>query len=257
MTGTFAIAKKELKCYFYSPIAYVIIGVFLFIMGMIFSAFIDIYQQYSAMQRFGQGQGVTIDKLISQLFQNMAFILCFITPMLTMKLFAEEKRQQTFELLFTAPIHARELVFGKFLASFLLMAIMVGISFVYVLFLILWGNPELPVIFTTYLGLFLALGCYLSLGAFISALSGSQAIAAVFTFIALIVLWLLQSLGQRVTAKWGPIDWSQVLVYVSPLGHFESFSQGLIHIKDIIYFVTFIGLMLFFTHRAVESNRWR
>src|SRR5207302_1285136 len=117
------------------------------------------------------------------------------------------------------------------------------------LFLILWGNPELPVIFTTYLGLFLALGCYLSLGAFISALSSSQAVSAVFTFIALIVLWLLQSLGQRVSAKWGPIDWSQVLVYISPLGHFESFSQGLIHVKDVVYFVTFIGLMLFLTHR--------
>ena len=257
MRGMSAIFKKEMKSYFYSPLAYVLIGVFLAIMGVIFSAFISIYQEYNALHRYGQSSGITVDRLVSQLFQNMAFVLCFMTPMLTMKLFAEEKRQQTFELLFTAPVTGAGLVLGKFFSALSLMGIMLGFSFCYIAFLLAWGNPDAAVILTTYLGLMLALCCYLSLGGLISALSNSQAIAAVWTFIVLLFLWLLQTLGQRVAAKWGPIDWGATLTYISPLGHFNPFVEGVIHIKDVTYFVTFTGLMLFLTHRAVESNRWR
>jgi ABC-2 type transport system permease protein len=257
INGMRAIFKKEMRSYFYSPLAYVLIGVFLWIMGVIFSAFVSIYQEYNALHRYGQSSGITVDRLVSQLFQNMAFILCFISPMLTMKLFAEEKRQQTFELLFTAPINGFQLVLGKFFSALTLMGVMVAFSFFYIAFLLAWGNPDATVIATTYLGLMLALCCYLSLGGLISALSNSQAIAAVWTFIALLLLWLLQTLGQRVAAKWGPIEWGPTLTYISPLGHFNPFVEGVIHFKDITYFVTFTGLMLFLTHRVVESNRWR
>jgi ABC-2 type transport system permease protein len=256
MRAISAIFKKEMKSYFYSPVAYVVIGLFALLMGVIFDAFIGIYQAYAAGARFGQ-QGISLDRLISQLFQNMAFILCFLSPMLTMKLFAEEKRQNTFELLFTAPIRGSELILGKFVSALALMGILVAFSFIYMAFLIAWGNPEVPIILTSYLGLMLALCCYLSLGALISAISNSQAIAACISFVALLLLWLVQSLGQRVTAKWGPIDWGPTLVYISPLGHFNEFVDGVIHIKDVVYFISFTVLMLFLTHRAVESNRWR
>jgi len=257
MSGVRAIVKKELRSYFYSPVAYVIIGLFLFAMGVIFAKFVDIYQRYNAMQRFGQAQGITLDKLAMYLYQNMAFILCFVTPFLTMKLFAEEKRQQTLELLFTAPLKGGELVIGKFLASYALMLIMVVISFVYVLFMILWGNPEMPIIGTTYLGLLLALSCYISLGALISAMTSSQAIAAIWTFIALLMLWLMQSIGQGITWSLGPLQLGPLLTYLSPPGHFNSFAEGLIQVKDVVYFVSFTAFMLFLTHRVVESNRWR
>ncbi len=257
MTGIRAIVKKEFRSYFFSPVAYAVIGLFLLIMGSIFTKFIFIYQQYATAQRFGQAQGITLDKLAMFLYQNMAFILCFVTPFITMRLFAEERRQQTMELLLTVPIRSAELVLGKFSAAFLLMMVMVAISFIYVFFMILWGNPELPIIGSTYLGLSLALGCYVALGLLISALTSSQAVAAIFTFVALLFLWLLQSFGQGISAKSGFIDWGPLMVYVSPLGHFNNFSEGLIHLKDIVYFVTFIGFTLFLTHRAVESNRWR
>lgn len=257
MSGSIAILKKELRSYFYSPIAYVILGVFLFIMGVIFAKFVDIYQHFNSVQRFGGGQGITLDKLATYLYQNMAFILCFVTPFLTMKLYAEEKRQHTFELLFTAPLRKFDLVLGKFLAAYSLMVFMVLVSFIYVFFMILWGNPELPIIGTTYLGLLLALACYVSLGGLISAMTSSQAIAAVWTFIALLLLWLLQSLGQGITAKTGFIEWGPLLVFLSPLGHFNSFSEGLIHVKDIVYFLSFTLITLYFTHCVVESNRWR
>lgn len=257
MNGARAIVKKELRTYFSSPVAYVIIGLFLFIMGIIFAKFVDIYHRYNAAQRFGGAQGITLDKLATYLYQNMAFILCFVTPFLTMRLFAEEKRQSTLELLLTAPIRAFEVVIGKFLAAYSLMTIMVFISFIYVFFMILWGNPEVKIIVTTYVGLLLALSCYVSLGALISAMTSSQAIAAIWTFIALLLLWLLQSLGQGITASVGPIQVGPTLVYISPLGHFNSFAEGLIHVKDVVYFISFTSLMLFLTHRIVESNRWR
>jgi ABC-2 type transport system permease protein len=257
MNGITAITKKELKTYFYSPVAYVMLGVFLFIMGFIFSAFVSIYHQYNMAQRFGQAQNITLDKLAASLYQNMAFILCFVTPFLTMKLYAEERRQQTLELLLTAPIRGIELVIGKFTAAFLLMLMMIGVSFIYVLFMILWGNPDTHIIVTTYLGLILSLACYISLGGLISSLFSSQAIAAVWTFIVLLLLWLLQSVGQRITASTGPIEWGPTLVYLSPLGHFNSFAEGLIHVKDAVYFITVTGFTLFLTHRVLESNRWR
>lgn len=257
MKGAVAILKKELKSYFYSPVAYVILGVFLFIMGVIFAKFVDIYQRFNSAQRFGGAQGITLDKLATYLYQNMAFILCFVTPFLTMKLYAEEKRQHTFELLFTAPLKKFELVLGKFLAAYTLMLIMVMVSFIYVLFMILWGNPELSIIGSTYLGLLLALACYISLGGLISAMTSSQAIAAVWTFIALLLLWLLQSLGQGISAKTGFIEWGPLLVFLSPLGHFNSFSEGLIHLKDIVYFLSFTSVSLYLTYNVVESNRWR
>lgn len=258
MSGMKAIIKKEIKTYFYSPVAYVLIGIFLFIMGIIFAKFVAIYQQVNAAQRFGgQAQGITLDKLATYLYQNMAFILCFVTPFLTMKLFAEEKNQSTLELLLTAPIRTSQLVMGKFFGAFALMASMVMISAVYALFMILWGNPEIAVIASTYLGLLLALSCYIALGALISAVASSQAIAAVWTFIALLLLWLLQSLGQGVTASWGPIQVGPTLIYLSPLAHFNSFNEGLIQLKDVVYFLSFTGFLLFLTHRVVESNRWR
>ena len=261
MRNILAIVERELRAYFISPIAYVILGVFLFVMGVIFAKFVDIYQRYNMAQRFGQSQGITLDKLATCLYQNMAFILCFITPFVTMRLFAEEKRQQTFELLFTAPIRGVELVLGKFFAAYFLMLMMVALSFVYVLFMIIWGNPELPIIATTYLGLALALACYIALGAMISATTSTQAIAAVWTFIVLLLLWLLQSLAQGMTAKWDTalftVEWGPVLSYISPLGHFNSFAEGLLHVKDLVYFISFTGFVLYATHRIVESNRWR
>lgn len=257
MRGAIAIIKKELRSYFCSPIAYVVLGVFLFVMGVIFARFVDYYQKVTVAQQFGRAQGVTLDKLASYLYQNMAFILCFVTPFLTMRLFSEEKRQNTLELLFTAPMRELEIVLGKFFSAYLLMLVMLGVSALYVFFMVLWGNPQLKIIGATYLGLALALSCYVSLGALISAMTSSQAIAAVWTFIALLFLWLLQSLGQGITAAWGPIQWGPTLVYISPLGHFSSFAEGLIHIKDVVYFLSFTFFTVFLTHRVVESNRWR
>lgn len=258
MNGVRAIIKKEIRTYFYSPLAYIIMGVFLFIMGVIYAKFITIYAQYQWQQKMGASPGdISLDRLATYLYQNMAFILCFVTPFLTMRLFAEERKQQTLELLQTAPIRNWELVVGKFLAAFSLMLLMVGITFIYVFFMVLWGNPEISMIANTYLGLVLALSCYLSIGALISAMTSSQAIAAIFTFLALLFLWLLQSLAQGISAKMGFIEWGPFLAYLSPLQHFTTFTEGMLQLKDVVYFLSFTFFTLFVTHKIVESNRWR
>ena len=130
MSGIAAIAKKEIRTYFYSPVAYVLMGVFLFIMGIIFTKFVSIYEQVTRAQHSMGSQGITLDKLAGYLYQQAAFILCFLTPFLTMKLYAEEKNQNTMELLLTAPIRTSNLVLGKFLGAFGLMSLMVLLSFV-------------------------------------------------------------------------------------------------------------------------------
>jgi ABC-2 type transport system permease protein len=256
MSGTVAIIRKEFKSYFYSPIAYVVLGVFLLMTGVLFAKFVSLYQQHNAAQRFGQGQGVTLDKVAQFLYQNMSFIICFLTPFLTMKLFAEERRQHTLELLFTSPIRGFELVLGKFSSALGLMTLMLATSLLYLGFMVAWGSLDLFTIGTTYLGLFLSIACYVSVGALISAFTSSQAIAAGLTFMALLFLWLLQSLGQGLPSVAG-IELGVVMPYLSPLSHVTTFSQGLIHIKDVVYFITFTAFMLFLTNRVVESNRWR
>jgi ABC-2 type transport system permease protein len=257
MRGTIAIAKKELRSYFFSPVAYLICGVFLFIMGVIFAKFVSLYHQYNMAQKFGGAQGITLDKLAMYLYQNMAFFLIFIPPLITMRLFAEEKRQQTLELLLTAPVRTYEVVLGKFFAACTLMAMIILMTGIYSVFMVMWGNPEVGLILSTYAALFLSMACYIALGTFVSSLFSSQAIAALFTLVALILLWLFQSFGQGITATTGPIEWGPLMVYLAPLGHMTSFSEGLVQMKSVVYFVSFTCIFLFLTHRVVESHRWR
>lgn len=257
MTGMKAIIKKEWLSYFYSPLAYVVLGLFALIMGIIFDVFIGIYQQANMPSPYGPSQQIPLGRLISQYFQNVAFILCFMTPMLTMRLFAEEKRQHTYELLFTAPLRGGELVLGKFFSAFGFVLAMLAFTIVYMGFLVFYGNPDIAVLATTYLGLALSMACYVALGALISACSSTQAVAAVINYVVLLFLWLVQNIGQRVTLSWGPIEWGPTLVYLSPLGHFNSFAEGVVHIKHVVYFVSFAIFTLFLTHKVVESNRWR
>lgn len=257
MKGIITIAKKELRSYYYSPVGYVIAGLFLIIMGFIFAKFATLYHQYNMAQRFGGAQGITLDKLAMYLYQNMSFFMVFIPPFITMRLFAEEKRQQTLELLLTAPVRTYEIVLGKFLAATVLMGMIILMTGMYALFMVLWGNPEVGLILSTYLALFLAMMCYLAMGTFVSSFCSSQAIAAFVTFIPLVMLFLFQTFGQGVTATTGPIEWGPLMVYLSPTEHISKFSEGLIEVKAIVYFLSFIGVFLFLTHRVVESHRWR
>ncbi len=252
MRGTLAILKKEFRSYFNSPLAYSLIGLFLGIMGLFFAYFVNVFQQRSVSR-----QPISLDQITAALLQNMIFVFLFFLPLLTMRLFAEEKNQSTLELLLTAPLRTVHLVLGKFFGAMAISLTMVLFTFVYIGFIIAWGNPDLRVLASAYLGMILTLGTFLSFGALISALCSSQAIAGVWTYIGLLLLFVFLPIGQGIRVEWGPIELGPLLVFLSPMSHFNSFGDGLLQLKDVVYFLSFIIFMLFLTHRVVESNRWR
>lgn len=258
MSGMWTIVRKELRTYFYSPVAYVMLGIFSITMGFIFSSFVATYLNYKMQEQMG-AQGVTLEMLSRAFFSNMSFMFCFFVPFLTMKLFAEEKSQSTIELLLTAPLRTFQIVLGKYIGAITLMTAMLAASFIYVLFMILWGSPmpDLKVFAGSYFGVFLALASFVALGSAVSAMASSQAIAAVWTFVILMILALFQAVGQQTTATLGPIQLGPTMLYLSPLRHVASFTEGLLQLKDIVYFLSFTIFCLFLTHRVVESNRWR
>jgi ABC-2 type transport system permease protein len=176
----------------------------------------------------------------------------FFIPIITMRLFAEEKRTGTIELLATSPVRDGEIILGKWLASVLLyMALLLvsGLSFIY---LFVYGNPDWKPLAIGYLGLLLQAGGLLAIGTFVSTLTRNQIIAGAATFGICLLLWVLEWVSGFETATW-----AKVLAYLSVITHFESFSKGLIDSKDVIFYVSLTLLALFFTARSMESMRWR
>lgn len=257
MNGTLAIFKKEMRSYFYSPLAHVILMVLLLIMGIFFYLYCMVYQEFLSRAMFGQTQNISIDRMISQYLQNLGFIINFATPFLAMRLFSEEKRQHTMELLLTAPVSSFQIVLAKFFSVWGLFFLMILLCSFHMLFTIVWGNPEIPTILTSLLGIFLMVGSFLSVGLLITAFSASQVVSGIVSLIVVLFFYISNFIGGRMNVKFGPIDLGAFLSYITPLEHFNSFSQGVIHMKDVVFYVSFIAFFLFLTHKVVESNRWR
>lgn len=255
MVNIFYIFKKELRAYFYSPIAYTVIVIFLVISGYFFSAIVGVYSLYSfqAMQRPGLASGLNITEgIINPLFGNMAVFILLIMPILTMRLFSEEKRMGTFELLMTYPIRDVEVVLGKFLAGISVFAVMLLLTFLYPVLIAWVGNPEIKPFLSAYLGLFLMGSAFIALGVLISTLTENQIIAAVISFGTLLIFWVIGFSADNVGPTFGSI-----LRHISIIEHFQNFARGLIDTKDVIYYLNFIIFFLFLTLRSLESNKWR
>lgn len=252
MNNVWTIAKRDFKAYFTSPIAYIVMAAFMLIMGWMFYMTLAHYMQSLGYQQYG-GRTVSIsDGIIRPLYGNMNVILLFVVPFITMRLFAEEKKLHTLELLMTAPMSLTEIILGKFLSALLLVGIMLLLTVVYPLILIVGGNPEVGVIASSLLGTFLIAGCDLAVGVLFSATTENQIVAAVLTFITLLFLWLVNWASQMAGSFW-----SEVVTQLSLITHFNNFGQGLISTTDVFYYVSFIGLGLFLTHRVLDSYRWR
>ena len=261
MKNLFVICKKELTSYFYSPIAYVVITIFLFLSGYFFHNILSIYMMvsFNAMRNQYLAQGLNFTEgIFSPLFGNISIIMLLMMPLLTMRLLAEEKRSGTFELLLTYPIRDIETVLGKFIACLLVFAIMLGLTLVYPLFLASVNEPgtgagvEIGPLLSTYIGLFLMGGAFIAFGMLASSLTSNQIIAAVISFGALLIFWLIGF--SSYTA--GPVL-GGILRHISLLEHFENFSKGIINSQDVIYYLNFTIFCLFLTLRSLESNKWR
>jgi ABC-2 type transport system permease protein len=255
MKNIWSIAKKETRTYFSSPIAYVLIFVFAGLVGFFFTNIISWFnsQAMQMAQNPYYAQQANINQMVySPLFGNMSIILLLVLPMLTMRLFSEEKKSGTEELLFTSPVSVVEIILGKYLASLLVLAVMLGLTALLSLFSFAYGNPELSPVLSGYLGLFLMGAAFIAIGLFFSSLTESQIVAAVLTFGALLFFWVINWASN--TAR-GVLR--GVLDYLSIFQHFDDFTQGIIDTAHVVYYLSFIFLGLFLTYSWIQSRRWR
>jgi ABC-2 type transport system permease protein len=256
MRNTWIICRKEMRSYFASPIAYLLLTMFAFIFGWFFWNILGYFVSMgvASMQR-GQMMPMNInEEVIRPLLANVGVIGLFFIPLITMRLFAEEKRTGTIELLVTSPITDMEVILGKWLAAMLLYGCMLLVTALNFAFLFKYGHPDWKPLVIGYLGLYLQAGALLAVGTFISTLTKNQIIAGAATFAVCLMLWVLEwvSGGGFETAKW-----AQVLSYMSVINHYESFAKGMLSSKDAIYYVSLIFFGLFLTARSMESLRWR
>lgn len=255
-----AIFTREFRAYFNSPIAYAVLAVFLVLTGWQFdtlvSNFLRLAMELARRQQMMQQQmpALNLNELvIRNYFGFVVFIVPIVlTPMLTMRLFSEEKRQGTMELLLTTPVTDWQIVLGKYAAALALYALMLVASFLHLFFLYLWGNPDTGPVLAGYLGLLLVGGAYLSVGLFISSLTENQIVAVVLTFAVNLLFFLIGSSADLVGEGLG-----NVLRYLSVIGHYQGFDKGVVSTTDIVYFVTFTVVGLLLTLRSVESLRWK
>ncbi len=254
MKNIWTIFRKEIKSYFASPIAYLLMTVFALIFGYFFYVATAIFVTRSfESQMMGRGFPMDVNEwVIRPLMMNVSVIGLFLIPMITMRLFAEEKRSGTIELLMTSPVRDLEVILGKWLAALALYAGILAISGLNLGFLFLYGNPDWKPILVGYLGLLLQGGCLLAIGTFISTLTRNQIIAGGATFAACLLLWILDWVTAYETATW-----ARVMSYLSVVTHFEPFAKGVLDSKDVVFYLSVMFLGLFLTARSMEALRWR
>jgi ABC-2 type transport system permease protein len=254
MRSLYAILKRELYVYFSSPIAYVVVTIFLLLSGYFFYSAFAYFSMISvqAMQMPGAGGINVTEMVLYPTFGNMSVIMLLMMPLLTMRLFAEEKKAGTLELMLSYPVRETELLFGKFIACMLIFLIMLALTWLYPFLMWLYAEPDIGPIVTGYLGLFLMGTAFMALGLMVSSITENQIVAAAISFGAILMFWLIG----WAEAFAGP-SLGKVLSHISLLEHFENFSKGVIDTRDIIYYINFNILFLFITMRSLESKRWR
>ena len=241
MKNILAVCTKELYTYFVSPIAYFVCFVFIAISGFLFSTILITYSS----------QGGTGAAVMGTLFGNMAIILLFFTPVLTMKLFAEERKSGTIELLLTSPITDGQVVLGKFFASISLMLIMLSLTLLFPFLTQRFGHLDVGILLSGYLGVILISAAFLALGLLMSSMCKNQLVAALTSFGILITLWVIGTLSTRGGAI------TNFLSYLSLSEHYHNFARGVIPLKDVVYYISFTSVCLFATFKSIESSKWR
>lgn len=234
MRNVWAVGQRELRSYFLSPLAYVVIALFLALSGYLFALIL------------ANGREASLRGLV----QNVSVLYLFIVPAISMRLLAEEQRTGTVELLLTNPVQEWEIVAGKFLAAILLVLVMLALTLLFPLFLFIFGNPDRGPIITGYLGIFLQAAAFLAVGLWASSLTQNQIVAAIVSFALLLILWLSDNLGQFLGGTMG-----QIVSYTSVINHFQSFPQGVIESKDVIYYLTLVVAGIVLSTLSLQARR--
>lgn len=253
MRNVLAIAGKELRSYFASPIGWVMMGLFAVVFGWFFTVYLRFFVQESMQGQFGGGQAANVNmRMIRPLLGNAGVLILFLLPMVTMRSYSEEKRSGTIELLLTSPLTDAEIIFGKYLGAIGMYLAWLLITALYVAILFNYGNPEVKPLLAGYLGLLLQGGAFIAIGLFISSTTKNQMVAGAATFIVLLFLWIIGWFADSV----GPTA-ASILNYLSITEHFDDFGKGIIDTKHVVFYLSFIAFSLFLTLKSVDSERWR
>lgn len=231
-----AIMKRDLRSFFTSPIGYVFLAVYLLVCNYFFYGY-NISGGASSL---------------SYVFSNMLLVLVFLIPLVTMRLMSEEMKQRTDQMLLTAPVRVFDIVLGKFFAAMLVFIIALACTLLWPLIVTMFGDPAIFDIVGNYVAMFLLIGCLVSIGLFISSLTESQIIAAIFSFVAMLALFMFSTIASAVDN----VVVSAVLNWLSVFSRYSSFTAGVFSLADIVYYISVTVIFLFLTARVIEKKRW-
>jgi ABC-2 type transport system permease protein len=235
MSPALVISRREIRTYFNSPVAYIVVSVFTAIAGYLF--FTQLFMQKQADLR--------------ELFQFMPFMFMFVVPAITMRLLADEKSSGTLELLSTMPVRDWEVVVGKFLAALALLGTAIGLTIVFAITVRTLGPLDRGPAIGGYIGLILMGGAYVSIGVMCSAFTRNSIVAFISSFGICFSLYLLGRVVQLVPQGIQPL-----VAFLSIDGHFENIGRGVIDSRDVIYYLSVIGTCLLLATTSLESRRW-
>ena len=229
-----AVFKKELKSYFYSPIAYILIGLFVIITSIYFFVMM--------MVQLGDFTGM---------LDTIAYLLIFLIPVLTMRLLTEDRKTGTETLLLTSPTSLTAIVVGKFLAALFVFMVLTAVSFLYPIILVLFGGAITAKLMVCYVGFILLGASFIAFGIFASSLTENQIIAVVIGIVGLTVIWITELISPVLGGLVG-----KILGWFSLMARYREFTNGILRITPIVYFLSFIGVFLFLTIKVIERRRW-
>ena len=233
----FAIMKKELQSYFFSPIAYIVFASFLMIVGYLFWVVLVTSKMAS----------------LEPLLYNASFVLLLASPVMTMRLISEERKSKTMELLLTSPISPVEIVTGKFLACLVLYLVLILLTFQYPLILAQYSNEfDMGPVYSGYIGLILLSGAFISIGLFASSLTENQVISAMLSFGGVLLFWIFGWAENAFENAFG-----EILGSLSIFDRYSDFLRGVVDSGNVVFFVVFTFIWLFLATRVLESERWR
>jgi ABC-2 type transport system permease protein len=254
MRKLLAIAKKEIYITLHSPVPFIALGVFALVIGFLFNSFIYQYmviqkQQMMFQQGFGQ---LDIHMLIQGTFKNIHFLFLILIPFLTMRVIAEERANQTTQLLFSAPLTITQILGGKFLGMVAVLLMFIAYTVFVPVFTMIYSQPDVPMILYSYVGFLMVGMAYVSIGMFCSSVTQNQMLAGVLAFILGFAFFLFGVLTQNLQNVAG-----EILGHLSITQHSENFFKGIFSLKDVVFFITFSFFWLFMTHRVLDSQSWR
>lgn len=254
--STWAVFRRELRQYLHTPGTYVALSLFFILSGALFVLVMGDFVEASLRIQSGRGleEGAmplnVTDRVVTQLFQAINFLVLFLVPMLTMRLVADEKRSGTFELLVTTPMTDRDILLGKYFAALVVGSAVLVVCIVYPLICAVFSRPELSVVLSCYLGLLLILAAYTAFGLFASSLTDSQIAAGVIAFAGLLIFQMIGWLF-----KAGALG--SIAAAVSVHHHSERFTRGVIDLSDVAYFILFAFAFVFLSMQVLDARRWR